>query len=114
MSKKTDNSEWKEMVLMVAPAVRTIFNEKGLATVVFPRYKNKWLVKLLVNEKRKNEILLDFDELGTAVWKLINGKRTVVDILQELQEIGKNQPQFEERTVKFLSGLYHNKLLIEV
>ncbi|MCC8146109.1 MAG: PqqD family protein [Bacteroidales bacterium] len=111
MSKIKDNPDWREMVLMVSPTVRTIFNEEGLAILLFPRYKNKWMIRLFVNEKRKNEIRLDLDELGTAVWKLIDGKRTVKEILFELEEIGKTQPQFEERTVKFLAGLYHHRLV---
>jgi hypothetical protein len=111
MSKEKHNR--KEMVLMIDSSVKTILNEDGLATIILPRFKNKLLIKLLVNEKRKNEIKLDLDELGTSVWNLIDGKRTIREILFDLEDVGKNQEQFEERTITFLAGLYRNKILRE-
>ena len=97
---------WKEMVLTVSPTVRAIFDEKELITLILPRFKNKLLIKLLVNEKRKNEIRIDLDELGTAVWNLIDGKRDVQNIVDDLRKTYPNQEQLEERTVQFLVGLY--------
>lgn len=111
MSAYTDNN-WKEMVLMVAPTVRTIYNEEGIATIITPRYKNRLLIKLLVNDKRKNEIKLDLDKIGTEIWNLIDGKRTVLDILKDSEKVGKEELQFQERTLKFLVGLYQNKIII--
>ena len=97
---------WKEMVLTISPVVRTVFDENGLATLIVPRFKNKILIKLLVNEKRKNEIKIDLDELGTAVWNLIDGKRDIQNIVDDLRKTHPNQEQLEERTVQFLVGLY--------
>jgi len=104
-------NNWREMVPAVVATAGTIFHENGLASIVLPRYKNRWMIKLFVNEKRKNEIRLDLDELGTAVWQQINGENSVQNILNNLHEIGETEFQFEERVIQFLSNLYRDKII---
>ena len=106
-----NNTNWKEMVLSVSPAVRTILGENGLTTLIIPRFKNKLLIKLLVNKKRKNEIKIDLDELGTTAWNLIDGKRDIQNIIDDLRKTHPNQEQLEERTIQFLVGLYRRLIV---
>jgi Coenzyme PQQ synthesis protein D (PqqD). len=100
-----------DVVPVINDGVVTIFNDDGLVTITCSRYKKAWQVKLFVSKKRKNEIKLDFDTNGSAVWKLIDGKRTVRQILAELEEVAQGQEQFPQRVGMFLQSLVQNDLI---
>lgn len=103
-----DSSNTLNKVPVVNPTVGTFIHDDGLVTISYPRYKKAWQVRFLLPKGRKNEIKLDFDQNGSAVWKLIDGKRTVRQILYELQETGEGQEQFNDRVVLFLQSLVQN------
>ncbi len=100
-----------ELVPVVNDTVGTIFLDNGLVTITYPRYTKKWQIKLLLPKGRENKIKLDFDDNGSAVWKLINGQRTVKEILDTLSDLGKDQEQFKSRVVMFLQSLIQNEFI---
>ncbi len=86
-------------------------NDKGLVDILLPRFKNKWLQKLLL-KKRSPYFILHLDEIGTTVWLAIDGQNNV----QQLCDILKNKyneklMSVEERTAKFIITLYQNGYL---
>ncbi|MDL2222710.1 PqqD family protein [Bacteroidales bacterium OttesenSCG-928-M11] len=102
-------------ILKMVPAINenvgTIFNDDNLITITYPRYTKKWQIKFLLPKGRKNEIKLDFDANGSAVWRLIDGKRSVQDILSDLEEVAQGQDLFDDRVVVFLQSLIQNDFI---
>lgn len=106
-----DRNDILKMVPVVNNHIGTIFNDNNLITITYPRYTKNWQIRFLLPKGRKNEIKLDFDANGSAVWKQIDGKRTVGEILSNLQEIASNQEQFSNRVIIFLQSLVQNDFI---
>ncbi len=93
----------------------TINNEEGLSVIAFPRFKRKFLQQLF---KRKGEVLygyVKFEEHGTAVLALIDGKRTVREIVELLAGHFQHEENYDQRVTLFLAQLQSKgfiKLLI--
>ena len=99
---------WLDMVPVVKETIGTKFNDEGLAAIIVLRFNKPWMAKLLLPKNKKNEINLQLDANGTAVWKEIDGTKTVRDIIRSLAEIGKRQEQFDDRVVLFIQNLYQS------
>lgn len=86
-------------------------NEKGLVVVLIPKFKNQRYNFLIPRHKSINtEIKLD--EMGTTTWMAINGINKTKDICAALiQQHGSKEEEAEERTLKFLSQLFHHRLI---
>jgi hypothetical protein len=84
-------------------------SEEGLITILIPRFKGKFMNKYIVREKARY-IYLKLDELGSATWKAVDGKKNVGQICEELKvTLGDKLTHAEERITKFLSILYNNR-----
>ena len=83
----------------------TTENEGELAVIAFPRFRSKFIQKYLVREKSKI-VRVRLDAHGTAVWKLIDGKRNVAQISEMLAEHFQHEENYEYRVVEFISQLY--------
>lgn len=78
---------------------------EGLIRILIPKFKNKFLISLIPKTKSKF-ITVKLDEIGSATWLLINGKRKVSKIVEELREkFGEKIEPAEERVSKFIGGL---------
>lgn len=85
-------------------------SDLGLVTILVPRTKSAFMLRIMNRLKRSPNITIDLDEVGSAVWLAIDGKTQTKDICVKLeQKFGDKFTQAPERVVKFLSGLYHNK-----
>ena len=57
--------------------------------------------------KRKSAIIrIRLEEHGTAVWGLIDGKRTVKEIAEQLAEHFHHEENYEYRVAAYVSQLY--------
>jgi len=85
--------------------------DDGNVTLLYPKFKNSKLSKFMLGNKSPF-IHMKLDEVGTASWLLIDGKRKVSEIAGALEEkfSDKVQPVYE-RLGKFLSQLYNNKYI---
>ena len=83
----------------------TTENEGGLVVITFPRFRSKFIQKYLVREKSKI-VRVRLDTHGTAVWSLIDGKRSVLQISEMLAEHFQHEENYEYRVVEFISQLY--------
>lgn len=58
---------------------------KGESVVLaFPRFKYEWMRRFLLPKGMSPDIHVTLEEHGTAVWRLIDGRRTVQDIISLL------------------------------
>jgi len=84
--------------------------DNGTITILVPKFKNKRFANFIIPVRRSKHISIQLDELGSSVWLAMDGKKDVTKICKELSTmLGEKIHPAEERVVKFLSGLYHNK-----
>jgi len=62
--------------------------------------------KLFVPKKKSPMIRLQQDENGTAVWDLIDGKRTIKEIADSLAEHFQHEENYEYRVAAYFLQLY--------
>lgn len=85
-------------------------SDLGLVTILVPRTRSQFMLRLMDRLKRSPNITIELDEVGSAVWLAIDGKAQTSDICILLeQKFGDKFTQAPERVVRFLSGLYRNK-----
>lgn len=85
--------------------------ENGHATLLYPKFKNPKVAKFMLGNKSPF-IHMNLDEIGTASWLLIDGKKNVTQIASELTaQLGEKVQPVNERLGKFLSQLYNNKYI---
>lgn len=89
-----------------------IIEENKLVTVLVPRFTSKFWKKILSGRVKNKFINLNLDELGSATWLQIDGKKNVAQICEDLtKHFGEDFVQAEERITKFMSQLYLNKMI---
>ena len=71
----------------------------------FPRFKRSWMNRYLVSKGMSKEIHVRLEEHGTAVWELIDNKRTVQDIIEKLADHFHHEAGYESRVSVYLSQL---------
>jgi len=99
-----------DMIPSVSEKVRLTENE-GLVTISFDR--DSWIDKIfLFIFNRPQTINVELDETGTKVINLIDGKRTIHEISEELKNsFDEGFEQHIQRTTMFISTLYKNKFV---
>lgn len=82
-------------------------DEKGLVTVLVPKFRNKLLAKLILPRLKSSHFKIKLDEIGSLAWQHIDGSKNVSKLSSELVDIlgDKIQP-VHERLPKFLTSLY--------
>jgi len=86
-------------------------DEQGIVTILYPKFKNSKVSKYMLGNKSPF-IHLKLDELGSATWLCIDGKKQVNDICKELEaSLGEKVQPVHARVGKFLSHLYSNKYI---
>jgi hypothetical protein len=108
---KKNEQDWLDLVPVVKNDIETIIHDDGLASITIPRFKKRWMVKLFLAKNKTNEIRVDFDVNGTAVWLQIDGKQSVRDILETLKEIAQTEKDYNNRVLLFLRNIYRNKFI---
>ena len=109
MFKKNKFKNVNYLDLTPIPNYGHIVKEEGLVDVLVPRFKNKTAEKLFIPKSKSPYINANLDELGSEVWKLLNGENKVHVIAEKLNEIfGEKIQPVHERLTKFLSQLYNN------
>ncbi|MDR2682904.1 MAG: PqqD family protein [Dysgonamonadaceae bacterium] len=83
----------------------TTENEGGLSVIAFPRFRSKFMQKYFVPKNKPAVIRIRLEEHGTAVWNLIDGKRTVREIAEALAEHFNQEENYEYRITTYLSQL---------
>jgi len=74
--------------------------------ITFPRFMSKFMQKYFVPKNKSATIHIRLDENGTAVWDLIDGKRTIREIAELLAEYFRNEENYEYRIAAYFTQLY--------
>jgi len=80
--------------------------EGELSVITFPRFRNKFMLKLFVPKRKSPMIRLTQDKNGTAVWDSIDGKRTIKEIADSLAEHFQHEENYEYRVAAYFLQLY--------
>jgi hypothetical protein len=88
-------------------------DDTNLVTILAPRLKNKLLKKLLESRLKNPMLKIKLDEIGSAVWLQIDGRRNVKEIGTVLRERFKEkiEPCFD-RLGLFFQQLEHQRFII--
>lgn len=79
---------------------------EGEAIVLsFPRFKYEWMQRFFVPKGMSKELSVHLEEHGMAVWELIDGKRTVREIIEKLADHFGEEAGYESRISAYLSQL---------
>lgn len=79
--------------------------EGELSVIAFPRFKRAWVRKYFLPKGMSPYIRVRLEEHGTAVWSLIDGKRTVEEIIQSLADHFGHEENYESRITIFITQL---------
>lgn len=83
----------------------------GKINLLFPKFKIE-LFNFFIPRNKSKKIKIKLDDYGSQVWKLIDGKNNVNDIVLYIFEKYEDdlKPE-EERITKFLTTLYQHKFI---
>ena len=84
----------------------------GTVTIAFPRFKYEWMRRFLLPKGMSADIHVRLEDHGTAVWELIDGKRTVRRIIEHFNY----EENYESRITAYITQLQKDgfvKLVIE-
>lgn len=79
--------------------------EGDYIVIAYSRFKHKWMQRFLLPKGMSPMIRVRFEEHGTAVWKLINGKDTVRQIIEKLAEHFHHEVNYESRIITYIFQL---------
>ena len=87
-------------------------DDSGRIYIIKEKTRSKLLMKLINLFEKDHYFHINFDDVGTAVWKLIDGKRDLYQIGLELKkQFGKELVQVENRVSIFCAMLQRNKFI---
>jgi len=84
----------------------TTEKEGELSVIAFPRFRSKFMQKYFIPKNKSATIRVRLEEHGTAVWDLIDGKRTIKEIAETLSERFNHEENYEYRIAVYFSQLY--------
>ncbi|MDR2804144.1 MAG: PqqD family protein [Dysgonamonadaceae bacterium] len=90
----------------------TTEKEGMLSVITFPRFRSKFMQKYFVSGNRSATIRIRLEEHGTAVWALIDGRRTVREIAGVLAEHFHHEPNYEYRITTYLQQLHKQGFIL--
>jgi hypothetical protein len=85
----------------------TTEKDGDLSVITFPRFRSKFLL-FFVPKNKSQTIRISQDKNGTAVWNLIDGRRTVKSICDALADHFNHEENYEYRIAKYFSYLQKN------
>ena len=86
--------------------------ETNLIIILKPKFNNKFLRKYFLAQLKSPNFRVNLDEYGSRVWKLIDGRRTVLQIADSLKDThGESVEPVYERVGNFMRSLENNKFI---
>ena len=89
--------------------------DDGRIDILLPRFNRRFWREVYRNSKKGEYIHIHLDEIGSAIWLLIDGQKKVIKICDELNEMKAEKLQHTEETEKrvtqFLSMLYQERYI---
>jgi hypothetical protein len=95
--------------------VQEFKEEEGKVTLLVPKFRHAWMLRWLVPAKRSRHFRIHLDEMGSRVWRLIDGRKNTGQICDALgiadEAGGQADNLIELRVTKFLSQLYKSRFI---
>jgi len=110
-NKITKDDNFLELVPQKNSSQEWILNDEGNVQIIIPR--NGLLDRAVrVFYKTPKIMRIDLDDLGSTVWRSIDGEKSIGDIGEILkEEYGKNAEPLIERLAKYINILRNNKFI---
>ena len=87
--------------------------ETSLIIIMKPKFDNKFLRKYFLAQLKSPNFRVNLDEYGSRVWKLIDGRRTILQIADSLKDMyGESVEPAYERVGNFMRSLENNKFIV--
>jgi len=87
-------------------------DEHEMVTVLIPKFNNRFAVRFVLPYMQYKFFKIKLDEFGSATWLLIDGKRNVAEIANELvKKFGEKIHPVEERLTRYFTGIYEQRLI---
>lgn len=80
--------------------------EGNTIVISFPRFKYDWMKRLFSFKNLSPDVHLSLEEHGTAVWQLIDGKRSVQEIINALDDHFSHEEEYAARVVTYIRQLH--------
>ncbi|MDP2424532.1 MAG: PqqD family protein [Bacteroidales bacterium] len=104
------NANYLELIPVRTQTFET--GEDGQITLLVPKFKSKTLSYFIIPQSKSDHFRINFDQLGSATWQMIDGKMNVGKICTALSErLGEKIHPAEERVTKFLTLLYEQRYI---
>ena len=87
-----------------SPHVTTEWREEG-AVLSFPRFRHAWMRRFLLPKGMSSHIHVSLEEHGTAVWRMIDGRRTVQEIIDALGTHFQDAKEYPSRVTMYIMQL---------
>ena len=104
------------MSMIPSHNVKEFTEAEGKITLCIPKFKKEWMKKYLIPKHKSPHIRIYLDNVGSHVWRLINGQQTVEEICLKVSDIlqseGKSIDHAEERITLFMTDLYKRKYIV--
>jgi hypothetical protein len=95
--------------------MESVPGEGGRIDLLLPRFRKTVWKRALQPRWKDEHIRIHLDEMGSAIWQQIDGKRNVTEICSVLQGLHPEklspQEETEIRVTKFLSRLYQERFI---
>ncbi len=106
--------EKKISILEVIPfhSEKITTSRKGeLVVLTYPRFRSRFAQRWLTSKYFPSHITIRLEQHGSAVWELIDGKRTVSEIITLLADHFKEDPHYGVRVIQYIFQLHKDKLI---
>ena len=85
--------------------------EEDCAVLAYPRFKRAWMRRFFLPKSMSPFIHVHLEEHGTAVWNLIDGRRTVREILALLADHFAGEEDYAPRVTAYLVQMQKDGLI---
>ena len=85
--------------------------EGDCVVISYPRFKYEWMRRFLLPKGMSPDIHVRLEEHGSAVWNLIDGQRTVQEIISLLAEHFHPDEDYASRVTTYVMQLQKDELI---
>ncbi|PJB78952.1 MAG: PqqD family protein [Acidobacteria bacterium CG_4_9_14_3_um_filter_49_7] len=108
----TEEHKDKNLLTLVPNRIREFEMEGEKAVILLPRFSSGWPSRHIQPRLKKPTMRVRLDEIGTMVWQLVDGKRTVMEITELIGErFGKRVIPPHERVGIFITMMKNEGMI---
>lgn len=110
MSGKPNRFNLLDTVPVCAGDIRTEWEDEYVV-LILPRFRKAWMQRWLLPKYLSPYVRVQLEEHGTAVWRLIDGQRTVQEIIELLAPDFEDDSTYPSRVAAYLMRLQEDGLI---